>query len=920
MNPEKQRLEADRLGQENWRKWGPYLSERQWGTVREDYSANGDAWGYFPYEMACSRAYRWGEDGLAGFSDDQQRLCLAIALWNGKDPILKERLFGLANAEGNHGEDVKEVYYYLDATPSHSYLKYLYKYPQGEFPYQRLREENRRRGKLDPEFELLDTGLFDDNRYFDVLVEYAKGSPEDVLLQITVTNRGPEQAVLHLLPHLWFRNTWSWTKDAPRPVLEVDDSRRASRREPDVKEREPDVNVLSARHAELGVYFFHVEGEPALPPTILFTENETDVERAFHVRQGPGYFKDAFHDYVIRGKAAAVNPARTGTKSAAHYLVTLPSGGSARVRCRLAEERLTDPFGDFDAVLQKRLAEADAFYAEMENGMTDPDARRIHRQALGGMIWNKQIFRYDVVKWLKGDPTEPAPPPERRYGRNHKWFHFDAADVLSMPDKWEYPWFAAWDLGFHCVTLALIDPEYAKRQLLTLLDVRYQHPNGQIPAYEWNFEDVNPPVQAWAAWRVFQMDRDQRQASVGASARRDKYPGDILFLERAFHKLMLAFNWWVNRKDAQDRNIFQGGFLGLDNIGVFNRSITLPGGIYLDQADGTAWMAMMSLNLMRMAVELALHDRAFEDLASKYFIHFLAIAAAMTNLGGLGVELWDEQDEFYYDVLSLPGDKVVPLKVRSMVGLIPLFAVKTLEPEKLEALPNFARVMQWVFEERPRSYDLVSHWNVPGRGERRLLSLLRGHRMNMILKRMLDESEFLSEYGVRSLSRYHKDHPYVFEHEGFKSVVTYRAGESDSNMFGGNSNWRGPIWFPVNYLIIEALYEFHQYYTDDFKIECPTGSGKFLTIAGVAQELSRRLTRLFLRDAQGHRPAFGPYEKLHKDPHFRDYVLFYEYFNGDDGRGAGAAHQTGWTGLVARLLQQLARPPASSHVPAEPPP
>lgn len=652
MNPEQQRLDADRQGQENWRKWGPYLSERQWGTVREDYSANGDAWGYFPYEMACGRAYRWGEDGLAGISDDRQHLCLAIALWNGKDALLKERLFGLANQEGNHGEDVKEVYYYLDAVPSHAYLKYLYKYPQAAFPYQQLRDVNHRRSKRELEYELLDTGVFDSDRYFDVLVEYAKASPDDVLLQVTVTNRGPDQAVLHLLPQLWFRNIWSWKKGSPRPVIET---------------QRP--GVLAARHPGLGVYHWHLE----TASEVIFCENETDTRKLFHFDEGPGYFKDAFHEYIVRGNRAAINPASRGTKAAAVHVLTLPPAGSAQVRCRLADERLDTPFASFDEVMAQRLAEANAFHAELEQGMTDDDARRVHRQALAGLVWNKQFYAYDMAKWLQGDPTEPAPPPERKNGRNSKWFHFDAGDILSMPDKWEYPWFAAWDMGFHCVNLAMIDPEYAKRQLLTLLDIRYQHPNGQVPAYEWNFGDVNPPVQGWATWRVFQLDREQRGGD-----------GDLLFLERAFHKLMLAFNWWVNRKDNQDRNIFQGGFLGLDNIGVFNRSITLPGGVYLDQADGTAWMSMFALNLMRIAIELAVHNRAFEDLASKYFIHFLSIASAMTNIAGQGIEMWDNEDQFFYDVLALPGDKIIPLKVRSMVGLIPLFAVKVLEPEKLE--------------------------------------------------------------------------------------------------------------------------------------------------------------------------------------------------------------------------------------------
>ncbi len=892
MNAEKQRLEEDRLGRQPWRKWGPYLSDRQWGTVREDYSPHGTAWDYFPHDHARSRAYRWGEDGIAGISDDEQRLCLSLALWNGHDPILKERFFGLTNGEGNHGEDVKELYYYLDATPTHSYLKMLYKYPQREFPYVWLVEENRRRGKGQPEFELLDTGIFDDDRYFDVFVECAKASPDDLLMQVTVHNRGPEQAVLHLLPQLWFRNTWSWKGDATRPTLSGSED-----------------NGIEARHRELGKYCLHAESHPEL----LFCDNETNVNRLLGVNGTKGFYKDAFHDYVIRGDRAAVNPQQTGTKAAARYILQLAAGGSTRVRLRLTSNSFSSsppagkgagggsPFRDFDALLSQRRQEADDFYADLQRDLSDPDARNVQRQAFAGMIWSKQFYYYDVPEWLKGDPAQPPPPPERRHGRNRDWQHLNNADILSMPDKWEYPWYAAWDLASHCIPLALIDPEFAKAQLLLLTREWYAHPNGQLPAYEWAFGDVNPPVHAWATWRVFQIDRKQRG---------DR--GDPAFLERVFHKLLLNFTWWVNRKDAEGRNVFQGGFLGLDNIGVFDRSAPLPTGGFINQADGTSWMGMYCLNLMRIALELALHNPVYEDIATKFFEHFLHIAEAMTKIGGepevstpgsTGVGLWDEEDQFYYDELSLPDGRMIKLKVRSMVGLIPLFAVETLEPELLERLPDFNRRLKWFLNYRPDLSALVSRWEEPGRGERRLLSLLRGHRMKKLLKRLLDETEFLSDYGVRALSKQHRDQPYTFQCQGTSLTVSYQPGESESGLFGGNSNWRGPIWFPVNYLIIESLQKFHHYYGDDFKIECPTGSGRFVTINDVAIELTRRLTRIFQRDEHGRRAVFGHYEKLQTHPHFRDYVLFYEYFHGDTGRGVGAAHQTGWTGLIAKLLQ-----------------
>jgi hypothetical protein len=882
-NAEKRRLEEDRLRKQPWRCWGPYLSERQWGTVREDYSPDGTAWEYFPHDHARSRAYRWGEDGLAGISDEHQRLCLALALWNGRDPILKERLFGLTNSEGNHGEDVKELYYYLDATPTHSYLKMLYKYAQREFPYDQLVEENRRRGKDQPEFELLDTGIFDDDRYFDVFVEYAKAGPDDLLMQVTVHNRGPDAATLHVLPQLWFRNTWSWT-GVERPC----------------RLQMAEKTAVGAQHPNLGTYFLYAEGEPEL----LFCDNDTNVVRLFDANGMKGYHKDAFHDYLVQGDRAAVNPNRTGTKAAVHHVLTVPACGSAVVRVRLVNGGVAAPFQGFGEILAQRLREADAFYADLQCGMTDADARDVQRQAFAGMIWSKQFYDYDVRDWLKGDPAPPPPPAARCRGRNSDWTHLNNGDIISMPDKWEYPWYAAWDLAFHCIPFALIDPEFAKQQLVLLTREWYMHPNGQLPAYEWAFSDVNPPVHAWAAWRVFQMDRKQRGDS-----------GDLTFLERVFHKLLLNFTWWVNRKDVQGRNIFQGGFLGLDNIGVFDRSKPLPTGGFINQADGTSWMAMYCLNLMRIALELALHNPIYQDMATKFFEHFLNIAQAMTNIGGhgkpgvsgAGVGLWDEEDEFYYDELILPDGRMQKLKLRSIVGLIPLFAVETLEPETLNRLPEFQRRLKWFLNHRPDLAGLVSRWEEPGRGERRLLSLLRGHRMKRLLKRMLDETEFLSDYGVRALSRVYRDHPYTLWVDGMAHTVSYQPAESASGIFGGNSNWRGPIWFPVNYLIIESLQKFHHYYGPDFRIECPTGSGRFMTIEDAAAELTRRLTRLFLRDAAGRRPVLAYHPKLHGDPQFRDYVLFHEYFHGDTGRGVGASHQTGWTGLIAKLLQPRRR-------------
>jgi len=899
-NAEQQRLADSHAGQKPWKRWGPYVSERQWGTVREDYSPAGTAWEYFPHDHARSRAYRWGEDGLAGFSDSQSRLCLSLALWNGEDPILKERLFGLTNAEGNHGEDVKELYYYLDATPTHSYLKMLYKYPQREFPYCDLVEESQRR-KADccaREYELLDTGIIDDDRYWDVFVEYAKADCADILMRVTVHNRGPEEATIHLLPQLLFRNTWSWD-NSERPVLRAEKD-----------------GSISAKHATLGEFRLYCDGAPEL----LFCDNDTNVRRLYGETGAPGFFKDAFHEYVVNGNKAAINPQQTGTKSAAHYTITVPAQASSVIRLRLINvgqasslsPSLNKPlaqrsaknqrqagslsyFADFDSVFAQRLKEADEFYASIQNEMTDADARSIQRQAFAGMIWSKQFYYYDIPPWLKGDPAMPPPPPERKHGRNSDWRHLNNADVISMPDKWEYPWYAAWDLGFHCVSFALIDAEFAKHQLVLLTREWYMHPNGQLPAYEWAFDDVNPPMHAWAAWRVFQIDRKQRRASQAEDQ------GDLAFLERVFHKLMLNFTWWVNRKDAQGRNIFQGGFLGLDNIGVFDRSKPLPTGGYINQADGTSWMAMYCLNLLRIALELAKHNRVYEDIATKFFEHFLAIAAAINGEeDGLG--LWDEQDEFYYDELRTPGGREIPLKVQSMVGLIPLFAVETLEPELMRELPEFAGRLKWVLAHRPELAKLVSHWEEVGVGERRLLSLLRGHRMKCLLRRMLDETQFLSDYGVRALSKAHAQHPFRLELAEGTYEVPYWPAESENHLFGGNSNWRGPLWMPLNFLIIESLQKFHHYYGDDFKIECPTGSGKFITINEVADELSRRLTKLFLKGDDGQRPVLKYHPKLASDPHFKDHVLFHEYFHGDTGRGCGASHQTGWTGLVAKLL------------------
>ncbi|HUX21178.1 MAG TPA: glucosidase, partial [Spirochaetia bacterium] len=828
------------------------------------------------HDHSRSRAYRWGEDGIAGISDDRQLLCFAPAFWNGRDPIIKERLFGLTGNEGNHGEDVKEYYYHLDNTPTHSYMKMLYKYPHAPFPYSRLVEENRDRGRDLDEFELIDTGVFDADDYSDLFVEYAKAAEDDILIRITAVNRGSEARELHLLAQLWFRNTWSWHPNEEKPGI------RAA------------AKGVEATRSDLGRYRLVGEGGPEL----LFCENETNVKRLFGADQS-GYFKDGINDYLVAGARDAVNPEKRGTKAALHYRLNLPPGGGSVIRLRLTRLADSDPNAsqpissvEMDRLFERRVAEADEFYDSVQEGITDPDERLIQRQALAGLLWSKQFYRYDVSRWLSGDPGQPTPPDERLRGRNRGWTHLNNADVISMPDTWEYPWYASWDLAFHTIALSLVDTEFAKHQLVLLTHEWYMHPDGQLPAYEWSFGDVNPPVHAWAAWRVFQIDRKRRGDE-----------GDLTFLERVFHKLLLNFTWWVNRKDPGNRNVFEGGFLGLDNIGVFDRSAPLPTGGFINQADATSWMAMYSLNLMRISLELAQHNHVYEDIATKFFEHFLSIAKSMSNIGSKGISLWDEEDGFYYDVLSLPGDRIVPMKLKSAVGLIPLFAVETLEPELLEAVPEFRRRMQWFLDHRPDLASLVSRWHEPGHGDRRLLSLLRGHRMKALLRRMLDETQFLSEFGVRSLSKEYADRPYRFDYDGTQTSVSYEPGESRTGTFGGNSNWRGPIWFPLNYLLIESLQKFHHYYGDDFKVECPTGSGRYLTILEVAEELTRRLTRLYRADKEGKRPFAGQYPRMQKDPLFRDHLAFFEYFHGDSGRGVGASHQTGWTALIAKLLQ-----------------
>jgi hypothetical protein len=885
MTAEHRRLEESAQRSAHWKRWGPYVSDRAWGTVREDYSAVGDAWDYLPHDQARSKAYRWNEDGIAGICDRHQFICFALALWNEHDPILKERLFGLTGNEGNHGEDVKEYYFYLDSTPTHSYMKFLYKYPHAEFPYARLVEDNRRRGKNDPEFELMDTGVFDENRNFDVVVEYAKAAPEDILIRIRATNRGPDAAPIHLLPTIWFRNTWSWGYSDQRPTLKKIDSSRANA-------------VLAVDHPAYGPRRLYCQNGPEL----LFCDNDTNTQRLYG-SEGPRYPKDAINDYVVNGKHDAVNPALIGTKAAARYTCTLAPGETATIKLRLSDKQLGAEAldGEFDRIFAARRLEADDFYADVIPEDLSRDAKNTMRQAFAGLLWSKQFYHYVQRDWLKGDPTLPPPPEQRKRGRNAEWPHLYNADVISMPDKWEYPWYAAWDLAFHCVPLAVVDPEFAKEQLVLLLREWYMHPNGQLPAYEWAFADVNPPVHAWAAWRVYKIDKKRSGG------------GDTVFLEKVFHKLLLNFTWWVNRKDAEGMNVFQGGFLGLDNIGVFDRSATLPTGGHLEQSDGTAWMGMYTLNLLAIALELARTNPSYEDVASKFWEHFLYIASAMTNRGHDGISMWDEQDGFFYDVLHMPDDSHIPVKLRSMVGLIPLFAVETLEPEMLDRMPGFRRRMEWFIANRPDLIGNVACMRTRGAAERRLLSILTPNQLHRVLRYMLDEGEFLSPYGIRALSKRHQSDPYILRMNGTEHRVDYEPSESRSGLFGGNSNWRGPIWFPVNFLLVESLQRFHHYLGDCFKVEFPTGSAKMLTLAEVAAEISRRLNGIFLRGDDDRRPVFGNIDKFQTDPQWRDLVLFHEYFHGDTGAGLGASHQTGWTGLVAKLMQQSGESDKSSE-------
>jgi hypothetical protein len=870
---EEARLRETRERKADWRKWGPYLSERQWGTVREDYSQNGNAWSYFTHDQARSRAYRWGEDGLAGISDDRQFLCFALALWNGRDPILKERLFGLTNEEGNHGEDVKECYFYLDSTPTHSYMKYLYKYPQAAFPYSDLVLTNRKRSRADLEYELLDTGVFDDDRYFDVFVEYAKAAPEEILIQISVWNRGPEAAILHLLPTLWFRNTWSWTRPTPsKPVL-----------------RQRGAQVVAASHPVLGDRYLVCDRE--VP--ILFTENETNLQRVFGLPNACPYLKDGINNAVVHGQREAVRT-HAGTKAAAHYRVNVPPGAVQVVRLRLGEPDWPSP-GDafderFDSVLQARVREADAFYATVIPPNLDADSQRVMRQALAGMLWSKQFYYYPVQKWINDDLLPPD-AQRRVTKRNREWFHLESADILSMPDKWEYPWFAAWDLAFHCMVLARLDLDFAKDQLRLMTNQVYLHPNGQIPAYEWNFSDVNPPVHCKAVWQIYLMDKVF------------KGRGDRAFLESQFHKLLMNFTWWVNRKDESGRNVFAGGFLGLDNIGVFDRSSPLPTGGTIEQADGTSWMAMFCLDMLSITLELSLENRVYEDLACKFFEHFVYIAAAMDRIGDNEDELWDDDDGFYYDVLRLPSGEAHQLKVRSMVGLIPLFASAIFEPAVLERLPVFAARVAHLVEEHAGLFANMSDVTKPGVGGRYLLSPVNERKLRLILAKMLDESEFLSDYGIRALSRCHLDHPYEFTVNGHVYRVGYEPAESSTGLFGGNSNWRGPIWMPVNQLLIQSLRKIYSYYGDAFLVDCPTGSGRKMNLWQIADELARRLISIFLQDREHCRPVHGGTKKFQTDPYWRDLILFYEYFHGDNGAGIGASHQTGWTGLIAWLIK-----------------
>lgn len=877
MTAEERRLTEDRDRTAYWKRWGPYLSERQWGTVREDYSADGSAWDYFPHDQARSRAYRWGEDGLGGISDNHQRLCFAIALWNGRDPFLKERVFGLTGPQGNHGEDPKDYYFYLDNLPSHAHMRYLYKYPQAAFPYQQLLQENQQRGYHDPEYELVDTGVFDQSAYFDVFVDYAKATDEDLVIQLRIVNRADHAAELHLLPTLWFRNTWSWYNDAEKPCLhQVAATNGAA--------------TVQVEHPELGQRWLYCQGAD----TLLFTENETNLQRLFGAENAGPYVKDGINDYIVHGKTAAVNPDQRGTKVSPHYHRCLAAGEEWIVQLRLSDQSPQSdrqPFGpSFDETLQQRSQDAEAFYDRLLPGQCDTDARNVQRQAFAGLLWTKQYYHYVVEDWLRGDPAQP--PPHRHNPRNLEWLHLFNDDIISMPDKWEFPWYAAWDLAFHVVPLALIDPDFAKRQMDRLTREWYLHPNGQMPAYEWHFSDVNPPVHAWGTWQVYQIEK----AIYGQ--------GDRLFLERVFQKLLLNFTWWVNRKDNNGNNVFQGGFLGLDNIGIFDRSSDLPMGGYLEQSDGTSWMGMYCLNMLEMALELAADNPAYEDIASKFFEHFLYIADAMNHLGDTDIHLWDEADEFFYDVLHTPTGERHHMKVRSMVGLIPLFATAVLSASTFERFPNFTRRFNWFVENRPRLQENIASLTDKGMNSCALLAIVNPERLRCILQKMLDTDEFLSDYGVRSLSQVHAEQPYRFHVNGETHKVHYEPAESTSGMFGGNSNWRGPVWFPVNYLLIDSLRMFHRFLGDEFTVEYPTGTGQTCTLTQVADDLCQRLTNIFLRNEAGTRAVHGGHPHFQGDPHWQDLLLFYEYFNGDNGAGVGANHQTGWTGLVATLIRE----------------
>ena len=890
MNAEQLRLAENKPHPEPWHFWGPYLAERAWGTVREDYSANGAAWNYFPHDHARSRAYRWNEDGIGGISDYKGRLCLAFAFWNEHDPFLKERIFGVSGPEGNHGEDVKELYWYVDSTPSHSFMRMVYRYPQARFPYEELVAQSGARSKMEGEFEIWNTNAFAENRYFDIEIEYAKADPHDILIRVSAKNCGSESAPLHLLPTIWFRNTWSWDRTQPKPTLRKTAKGHAA--------------VITASHTVLGNYDLFCDS----PDDLFFTENESNSERLWGIPNSTPFVKDSINDRIVSGKIDHVNSAGFGTKAAAYYKFNIPAKETTSIQLRLTrasanKKTNNEPFADFEEIFTKRRAEADEFYGEIAPSSLTEEQRAVQRQAFAGLLWSKQFYHYIVDQWLDGDPDQPPPPDERKHGRNSGWRHLYNERVMSMPDKWEFPWYASWDLAFHCIPLALVDVRFAKAQLDLIVREWYQHPNGKVPAYEWNFDDVNPPVLAWAAWRVYQIERKKTGK------------GDRAFLETIFHKMLIAFTWWVNSKDSEGKNIFQGGFLGLDNIGVFDRNAQFPDGTHLEQSDGTSWMGMFSLNLMRIAIELARENHVYENIATKFFEHFLMIAAAMNKLCGKGVGLWDEEDEFYYDVLHTPGGRNLPLRVRSLVGLMPLLAVETVQWQLIEALPGFKSRLEWYLEYRPDLASLVSRWQEPGMKELRLVALTRGHRMKCLLRRMLDPEEFLSDYGVRSLSKFHQAHPYSITVRGEEKIVSYEPAESQTGIFGGNSNWRGPVWLPINYLLIESLQQFHHYYGDDFKVECPTGSGKLMHLKEVANELSNRLIKIWLRDENGER-AFARasrYEtvgdavsvsgKPTASPTGTRY-LFHEYFHGDIGAGLGASHQTGWTGLVAKLIQQ----------------